>query len=182
VTIVPLKRTTTTLATLTVTETTTNSLATSDLAGATPGGPRPIGVQIFPGNPSLRPYDLVRSSFPLLTLLNPISHVFSLLPADANAGSSVAAGQWLDSNPGGTVDIASGFIITARDDQNNLVGTGGFKYSVNVTKDGVVDVVPVVDNNDGTYSVSYSPKSPGNHRTAIPLELSGGEDLFDQLF
>jgi len=92
-----------------------------------------------------------------------------------NAGKSWAEGPGLldawDNEP-------AYFTIHAVDEDGNPREDGGDIFDVKIS--GPEEVTPkVVDNGDGTYSVTYEPKEPGNYTIGVTLE---GKNIKDSPF
>jgi len=92
-----------------------------------------------------------------------------------NAGKSWAEGPGLldawDNEP-------AYFTIHAVDEDGNPREDGGDIFDVKIS--GPEEVIPkVVDNGDGTYSVTYEPKEPGNYTIGVTLE---GKNIKDSPF
>jgi filamin len=84
----------------------------------------------------------------------------------ANAGNSYATGPGLE---GGKTSQPMDFTIYSVDANGELVTTGGDPFVVGIDgPSGPVDF-NMVDNNDGTYGVSYAPTQGGNYTINVSL-------------
>eukprot|EP01089_Gocevia_fonbrunei_P013346 TRINITY_DN340_c0_g1_i5.p1 TRINITY_DN340_c0_g1~~TRINITY_DN340_c0_g1_i5.p1 ORF type:complete len:1157 (-),score=418.97 TRINITY_DN340_c0_g1_i5:34-3504(-) len=90
---------------------------------------------------------------------------FKVLIENARASLSYAEGPGLE---GGQQFKEGVFTIYAVDTRGNKLSVGGDPFKVEIT--GVEQLSPkVVDNNNGTYSVSYVPKQHGDHTITVTL-------------
>lgn len=95
-----------------------------------------------------------------------------VVPNDAEAASSTA------SVPAGTAGGATSLTITVRDPYGNPVSGEAANLAVTIT--GANTAAPtVVDNGDGTYTVTYTPVNAGTDGIAITL---GGAPIFGSPF
>jgi hypothetical protein len=89
--------------------------------------------------------------------------------ATTSAANSTASGPGVAARPG--IFRSVGLTITARDDLNNLVTTGGDNFTLEVYRPGG-RLVPssLVDNLDGTYTGQYTATMPGIWTVIIKLD------------
>lgn len=96
-------------------------------------------------------------------------------PIDVVIDPGTDASQTIAYGPGlepGNLDTADNlaFTIEARDKAGNPIKQGGDNFQVDIQgPDGPIEA-QVVDNNDGTYAVSYKPNGPGPHDIAVTLD------------
>jgi len=82
------------------------------------------------------------------------------------AGKCFAYGKGLE--PGNEAGIKTDFTIEARNGADRRVPVGGHNFPTVITApDGSTVPVHTVDNNNGTYQVSYTPRIEGTHRVDI---------------
>jgi len=90
---------------------------------------------------------------------------FKVLIENARAGLSWAEGPGLE---GGQQYKEGVFTIHAVDPEGKPCKNGGDPFKVEIT--GVESITPkVVDNNNGTYTVAYTPKKHGDHKIDVTL-------------
>lgn len=88
-------------------------------------------------------------------------------PARADANNTLVYGPGLE---GGEAHVPGVFTIEARNKANQPITKGGHPYSVNIL-DPFGEKVPVdlLDNNDGTYTVTYTPTDAGDYKIEVLL-------------
>lgn len=69
-----------------------------------------------------------------------------------------------------TAGVPCSFTINSRDDLGATVNVGGAAFVVTVDGSNAV----IVDNNDGTYAVSFLPKGSGSKAIGVAMQTSGG--------
>uniref|UniRef100_A0A6B2L2H7 Uncharacterized protein n=1 Tax=Arcella intermedia TaxID=1963864 RepID=A0A6B2L2H7_9EUKA len=112
-------------------------------------------VERNPSNPLF--YDHLKNS--------PIDVV---IDAGTDASQCIAYGPGLEPNNLDTGDTS--FTIEARDKNGKPMGQGGDNFVVDIQgPTGPVEAA-VVDNGDGTYTVTYAPKDAGAHDIAVTLD------------
>jgi len=85
------------------------------------------------------------------------------------AGKCFAYGKGLE--PGNEAGITTDFTIEARNGADRRVPVGGHNFPVVITApDGSQVPANTVDNNNGTYQVSYTPRMEGNHKVDISFK------------
>src|SRR5690606_3650302 len=85
-----------------------------------------------------------------------------VVPGAASAGQSTAV------VPGGTAGSVTTITVQAKDANGNNLTTGGATVAGSVT--GANTATPaVVDNGDGTYTLTYTPTTSGTDNVAITL-------------
>jgi filamin len=87
--------------------------------------------------------------------------------AEANAKQSTISGPGIE--PGNEAGRPTHFLITARDVNGQVLPSGGDPFTTEIK--GPWGVVPanLKDNNNGTYTVEYTPKSVGVYNVAVTL-------------
>jgi len=78
------------------------------------------------------------------------------------AGPGLTPGQVFDNEP-------AQFIIHAKDPKGNPLSQGGDLFKVDISGPAHIEPV-VVDNNDGTYTVTYNPNEVGDYKVDITLD------------
>jgi len=103
-------------------------------------------------------YDHIKNS-PIDVLIDP----------GTDASQSIAYGPGLEPGNYDTADKLN-FTIEARDKAGKPIKQGGDDFHVDIQgPEGPLDA-EVLDNGDGTYSVSYAPTGPGPHDIAVTLD------------
>ncbi|MDP2435572.1 MAG: filamin/ABP280 repeat domain-containing protein [archaeon] len=83
-----------------------------------------------------------------------------------NAGFSYIEGDGLHT---GHADVPAHFTIFARNYQDTALTTGGHHWKTSVTGPAGAVLVQLVDNNNGTYSASYTPTEAGQYTVSVQL-------------
>jgi len=99
----------------------------------------------------------------------PISNSSTAIPVkqDVSASQSTVSGPGLEHAKTGE---PAEFTIQARDSSGAPVVRGGDKFTVKVgNPEGMPVETKVKDNKDGTYTVTYTPYAPGNHKVEVAL-------------
>jgi len=121
---------------------------------------------VFPGNHVV---DVRLGDLPVKD--NPFNVPIDYSSETANAANSYAEGPGLEDNMNSNrMKQPATFTISAVDRNGNRKKTGGDDFDV-IIEDPLFDILPVEtkDNKDGTYTVDYWPKEPGNHHIDIVL-------------
>lgn len=71
---------------------------------------------------------------------------------------------------GVVVPSVASFVIEARDTQGNRVAHGGDTFVVGVASGPANVAFQIIDNTDGTYTVSYTPAIDGDYSISIKLD------------
>eukprot|EP01113_Clastostelium_recurvatum_P015306 TRINITY_DN184_c0_g1_i2.p1 TRINITY_DN184_c0_g1~~TRINITY_DN184_c0_g1_i2.p1 ORF type:complete len:757 (-),score=257.76 TRINITY_DN184_c0_g1_i2:127-2397(-) len=100
--------------------------------------------------------------------------------SDADADSSNAYGPGLE--PGNVEGEPAKFTIQARNSKGTVLSAGGSPFDVEVIgpKDELADV-KLVDNRNGTYSVTYVPPTPGRYRVDVILRNESNPAMYKHI-
>eukprot|EP00898_Chlorokybus_atmophyticus_P003940 jgi/Chlat1/4547/Chrsp29S04595 len=124
---------------------------------------QPVPGQCGPYNVNVTMDDELAASFVTLVMAGPSS-----------ANTTVPLTNVSDANPAG---VMSSFTVQAKDDSGCLRFTGGDNVTVTLT--GPHDIVAdVVDNEDGTYTVTYTPQVMGTYVLTATINTTEGPAAF----
>jgi len=90
-----------------------------------------------------------------------------VIPASSSANNTIAEGEGLKAATAGTPETIG---VIVKDRFDNQVTKGGDNINANmISADGTEIAVAVKDNQDGTYTLTYDPKTTGEYTLTIKL-------------